>query len=332
MEHTILKPTANKPMNYANLKDLERLLKQSKERKTSKNPVVNALKHLPVIIGRKCEPLLNDTALVTLRAVELFHKYDIKVIIETKNVVDIDPYLEYIDGVNISLIPGSHELRNKLEPGLPDAGKRLKMGKRIKEAGKFVGITGEPILPTLNSEPECIEAWLCTITKCFEPDHINFGEFRAHSPAIADRMLSSVGIDLIPIMKGMKDWKEIGDMIFYAGKSHGIKISTPDWVNFADQNSCFSCCGLDQFGTHKFNFQFAKQCLDEDEHGVDWYHMCKFDIFGSVIFLKKFRDAFNLNNKKYFNLTDVGAIAERDYNKLITYKKANRISLKDAFK
>ena len=334
MEHTILKPVADKPNKCANLKDLERLLKQSKGRKTSKNPAVNALKHLPVIIGRKCEPLLSSNPeATTLKAVKLFHQYDIKVIIETKNVVNIDQYLEYIDGVLISLIPGSPKLITTLEPGLPNADKRLMMGLEIAEAGKFVGITGEPILPTLNSDSTDIELWMDKITDYFEPNHINFGEFRAHSASIADKMLESVGIDLIPIMRGMSKWKEIGLNIFNIGRSYGIKISSTDWVNFSGLNNCFSCCGLDQFGTHRFNFQFAKRCLDR--HGVaDWYHMLKQDIFGSVIFMNKFNDAFNIKNKKYYNLTDTGAIAKTDHgiDKFVTYEKGNHKTLKDAFR
>jgi hypothetical protein len=87
----------------------------------------------------------------------------------------------------------------------------------------------------------------------------------------------------------------------------GIKCSTPDWVNFGMTNDSEGCCGLTQFGIHKFTFQHACKLLKENGK-VSFKEIKQFNIFGED-YENKFKDIWNNKDKIYYNLSDIDGIS-----------------------
>jgi DNA repair photolyase len=308
MERTILKKRALKGLMPLPLHELRRKLHEAFDEKAeSHDPAVRALRAgLPVIIGRKCEPLCpeEERHRATLEALKAFREYGVKAVMETKCLIKDEEYYDLLSGILVSVMPGSRALHDRLEPGTPTFEERFELAKEAKDHGLWVGLVAEPIIPSVNDRPELFEEYARQAAKA-EVNHVCFGPLRIHNVKLAYERLKQAGVSLELVAKRLRDWKRIGEAFFEVLRKYGLRASTPDWVGFPFSSDCEGCCGLDSLGLHHFTFQKALRVLKE--HGrVSLKDLVHFNIFGDEA-LMKFREVWN-PNRKYFTLSDVEGI------------------------
>jgi DNA repair photolyase len=301
-----MKKVYQKGLVPTDIPTLEAKIKTALGQKESKDPTILAIRAgLPVIIGRKSEPLCpsNKTYNNTEKMLKIFHDNGIKSFVETKNIDS--SIAKYATGVLVSIMPAPFGIHKIIEPGLPHPDERLKFAKEMKQMGLFVGITGEPLMIPPR---EGFYENLAIKFRDTGADHVNFGEFRTSNPTISHEKMKSAGLDLLSYMSYMKsNWVQVANEFMSAMKSVGLKCSSPDWVNFAKKNSCFGCCGIDGFGSHKFNFQYAVKVLEEKKR-VHFSDLSKHNIFGEE-YEKKFKKVWN-SPKLYYSLLDIEGVRE----------------------
>lgn len=315
MYYGMMKKTYQKGLLPTDLKELERILKTAfGSRKDTKNPTILALReNLPVIIGRKCEPLCPSEAKYhnTAKMTELFNDHGVKAILECKgaDLYDTEEQSSITDnatGFLMSIIPATLEDQHKLEPDSPGSDERFNFAESLKEMGLWVGLTAEPLLPTIADKPDVIESYANRAWE-IHADHVNFGEYRSHIAKVSQKNLAKVGISLRSILQGMQNWFELGTKFMKTIQSYDIKCSTPDWVNFGFLNDCEGCCGLDEFGTHKTTMQHAVQILKKNNKV---YLKDIIDTsFPSSSEIDHIAKIWN-GDKKHFNLSDIKNISE----------------------
>jgi len=317
MEYTVLKKRAEKGLAPIDLECLRRKLTQAFDSKNDTvDPVVMALREgLTVIIGRKCEALcpLEFKVGRTLDCLELLNLYGVPTVIETKGVIPDDCFHQYSKvleelkaGFNISLTPGPDSLVEKLEPGTPKYSERWEFAARLLDAGFWVGIKSEPIIPGVNDDEKWIHEFADIASK-IGVKHVNFGEYRIHNARIAAERMKSAGFNLAKIIRLKREgWLGKSRKIFDILKSYGLKVTTPDWVNFGDINDCESCCGFDGvFPVHCFTFQRAVKLLTVRDK-VYFDDLLIHNIFGSK-YAEKFREIWN-GKRGYYTLADVPGV------------------------
>lgn len=335
MEHGLLKHKASKGLRPNKTDGLKKKLHLAFDtRRESKNPVVLALRAgLPVLIGRKCEPLCpsEDKYHATLEALKILNEYSVTAIMETKGVTNPRNEGEYfanLSGVQVSVTPGTRTIHDSLEPSTPTFEERFSFAKALKDVGLWVGLTAEPIIPTVNDKNDYIVAY-ASMAVWAGVDHVNFGAYRVHNPKLANSRMRLAGYDLGKILtEKARNWKKIGLRIFETLKSCGLKVSSPDWDLFYAQNSCESCCGLDQFGVHHCTFQKACEILCKTST-VQWSEIASHCIFGEK-YLNKFREIWN-GKGGYYNLADISGVYRVGYDEDGNWVYGRGKDLKEAF-
>lgn len=303
MEETILRKSSFKLFD---VKSLERTLRNAfSERYPSIDPVIEALRaKLPVLIGRKCEPFGPSEKIygATRKALEIFDDYGVTAIIETKGVERVFETVSKFEkvGVLISVIPGPESLRRVLEPEAPSFEERFRLARALRESGVWVGLTAEPIISSVNDRKEYFEEYLNRAREA-RVNHVNFGGYRLHKPKLAYERLKAAGVDLLEVVKAKRDWRSKGLEFFRLAKERGLAVSSPEWDLFYEENSCVSCCGLDEFGYHKFNFQYALKILKE-KGKVSFSDVTSYNVFGPK-FLEKFERIWE-GDGIHYNLRD----------------------------
>lgn len=307
--HSTMKNTYKKGLLPTNLFELEQILKTAfGTRKDSDNDIILALRaNLPVILGRKCEPFCPSERKKknTETMLKLFHDFDVPVIPEVKNLnINRTAMEKYASGILVSIMPAPFDIHQHLEPGLPHPFERFKFAKEMKDLGLFVGITGEPLM--VPPPPNFYDEYAQHVKEC-GADHVNFGEFRTNNPTIPYQRMKQQGYNLKDFISyTKKHWIEMATSFVDAIRKVGVKVSTPDWVNFGQTNDCLGCCGLsDKFNYHKFNFQYATMLLKE-KNKITLFDISKYNIFGEK-YSQQFKYIWN-NPKKYFSLADVKGI------------------------
>jgi len=325
MEQTLLKKRAAQGLKPLDLKNLEKQLPKFLDLK------------LPIIIGRKCEALCFSERYHrnTIKALKLLRDYEAGVVIETKGFFlkeHFDLLSKLNAGVNVSVTPGSDNLALKLEPGLPTYSERFRVAKELKEIGLWIGIKGEPIIPGVNTNSEDIDKF---IDRCAElkPDHVNIGDYRIHNLKVAKERWRKAGYDLLFIAMNKKDyWLSVAIYLFRNLRAAGLRVTSPDWVNFWRLNDCISCCGFDgKFNYHKFNFQYAMKLI-EQKGKVKFGDLLKYNVFGEKA-AEKFKKVWNNPGNRYFTPADAPGIkvvgydgeGNKIYGKLKTLKEAFKI-------
>jgi len=261
-EKTYLKNKVKKGLKP--YKDHNSILKKAfASEKEYSDPTIKFLRErFPVIIGRKSEPFCpqekNERA--TLKLMRELHDYGVPIALETKGIIPGEEYFELISFINISVTPGEQKLHQKLEAGTPSYEERFKMAKDLSDRGIWVGIKAEPIISTVNDLPGMLNRF-ARACKDANVKHVNFGDLRITKPIkLMDERFKTVGLDLKTILKEkLRTWRPIGEYFFSVLKKRGLKVTSPDWVNFYEQNDYVSCCGLPTY--HYMNMVYAAQLI-----------------------------------------------------------------------
>jgi len=96
-------------------------------------------------------------------------------------------------------------------------------------------------------------------------------------------------------------------------KKNGIKVSSPDFVNFPFDSDCESCCGTDGlFVSYEFTFQHACKLIME-KGSVCWNDMDNID-FKEPEAYKKMKSGWN-GGGQYYTLADSPEIIILDTDK-----------------
>jgi len=300
MEQTLLKKRAAQGLKPLDLKKLDKQLPKFLDLK------------LPIIIGRKCEAFCYSERRYrnTQKALGILKDYDAKVVVETKGFFlkeHFDLLIDLNAGINISVTPGSDNLAMKLEPGLPLYSDRFEYAEEFKSIGLWVGIKAEPIIPGVNTSPEDLDKF---VERCAElkPDHVNIGDYRVHNLKIAMERWRKAGYDLLFIATYKDEyWEPTGNWLFKQLKKAGLRVTSPDWVTFWQQNDCISCCGFDgTFNYHKFNFQYAVYLIKQKGR-VKFSDVAKHNIFGEK-YVEKFKKIWNTPYGRYYTPADIPGI------------------------
>lgn len=322
--HTYMKQTFDRGLLPTSINELNQTLKTAfGTTKESSDPAVLALRAgLPVILGRKSEPFSETDDNNTIWILKTLHEYGVKVFPEAKDTnVQLPELAKYAEGVLISIMPAPWKYHELLEPGLPHPLYRFNFAQQLKEMGLFVGITGEPLLIPA---PEGFYQEYAQKVAEVKADHVNFGEYRTNNPKLAYQRFKEAGVDLKPLVTNIKtNWHQMATSFVDSIRSAGTKCSSPDWVNFGLTNDCLGCCGLDSFGNHKFNFQYALRAIKE-KGKVTFKDISQHNIFGEE-YEKRFKEIWN-TPKEYYGLQDVKGIGiigiDSDGNKIYGLKKS----------
>jgi len=309
LEQTLLKRKAQKGLKPYDTKALERTLKIAFSRTDYESPVIGALRAgLPVLVGRKCEPLCKSEReyRATLRVLRLLADFDVPTVVETKGFIPSDEYFKVLGemnaGVNVTLTPGPDELAKRFhEP--TTYSERWGLISELRASGIWVGITGEPIIHGFNDKPEYIRAWLDKARE-LKVTHVNFGDFRVSNTKIAAEMLKSSGVWLTDIIEAKaKTWLEVGRFIFEEAHKRNLICVTPDWVNFWSLNDSESCCGFlgFRFKFHLCTFQHALALIKRNRR-VKLNEVLSHNIYGEK-YAEKFRELWK-GKPGYFSLAD----------------------------
>jgi DNA repair photolyase len=325
MEKGWLKNKTVNGIKPINLKMVEQCLSHaSRQEEKWDSSLTKAIRKLPIIIGRKSEPFCSyeEKYSATYLTLRLIANYGFKAVVETRQTKGVLEALSKVEvaGANLSILFGDDSVRKRMEPELPTYEDRFELARKLKSIGLHVGLIAEPLIPTLNDKPEFYEAYAEKASE-IGVDHVNFGELRVQNIKIAAEMFSDGGLDLIEVVRGKEHWKEDGLKIFESFKSRGVKISTPDWVNFYSMNDCRGCCGLDKFGLHYFTFQHALDLLKQKDAKITFDDMLKYNIF-DLKEEERFRKIWN-GDSRYYNLADVEGIKKSNNSHGVRYEKEN---------
>ena len=108
-----------------------------------------------------------------------------------------------------------------------------------------------------------------------------------------------------------ENWRPVSKRFFDAMRKHGVKSSSPDFVNFPFSNSCESCCGVDgKFKPYKFTFQHACKLIEKNGK-VSWSDMEEID-FREPAAYERMKTGWN-GGGGVFNLNDSPEIKVLDY-------------------
>jgi len=261
--------------------------------------------HLPVIVARKSEALHPDLINQSIEYMKTLKEAGFKVILETKNIVPSSKLFDCVDGVLISRIPGDESLLRKLEPDLSPPDERFEFAKELSASGIWVGFIAEPLFPGINTDPKTIDEYLYNVADT-GAKVVNFGSLRVNNPPMMYKRLKSIGIDLLSVISHQKThWKEIGLKFFEIGHHYGLKITSPDWVNFGFLNDTEGCCGLDEFGVHHMTFQYALRLL-KSRGEVTFSDVARRNLF-TPSYAEKFRKIWN-GDGLHYTLSDVEGV------------------------
>lgn len=254
---------------YCFVKTMPKFMKQSKEKnmfgamlKTVKK--FDGIKgEIPVIVGRKTEVFHPSLLDKSLRYISTLKDMGFKVVVETKQTPWVNQLVELVDGVLVSLIPGDRRFIGRLEPKLPTPKERFEFAKDVSSCGIWLGFISEPLLPAYNTDNETLNEYLEKVADT-GAEFVNFGSLRFNNVRLMTKRLERAGIDTLQMIQHQKHlWKKIGKSFFEIAHSKGLKVSSPDWVNFGFMNDTEGCCGLDRFGNHHMTYQYAVRLLKQ---------------------------------------------------------------------
>jgi|GEM_PF-6375864 len=295
--------------------EMEKVLKKAfNSEKEYQDPIVRALRYgLPVTIGRRSEPLCKSETKhrATRNCIKMLDDYHVPFLIETREVRHALDYLNNVDvkaGINISMLFGDESIHDRLEPGTSTYDQRWKLINDLNECSSaYVSLIAEPFIFTATDDFDVIRGY-AQKAKEFSVKHVNFGELRVTGGVIAfSERLKTAGVSLLKHFELIQEnWLSVGREIFEIFRHYGVPISSPDWVNFNQYNSCYSCCGLDKFhSSHHFTFQHALNVIHATG-SIDWDTFVEQNIFGES-HIEKVRKIWN-GDERYYTPADVEGI------------------------
>ena len=264
--------------------------------KPSQNWLIRCLRRgIPFNLGSKAETFCIEDfdENVVVPILEIFKEYKVPLIIETKtHYVGLKRYIDLLKDMNVAIIVaimgGSDTLNYELEPGVPVASSRWYLVKYLNEMGIWTGIRWEPVMIGINDKQEFFEKYAEQAIKS-KARHVSIFGYRTSNTTIAKREFEKRGYDYEKfknknLLEGEikaygisfnNSWTKAGKQLFKALKKRGIKVSSPDFVNFPFDSDCESCCGIDnipEFTPYKFTFQHACRLIKENG-SVCWEDM-----------------------------------------------------------
>jgi len=298
---------------------------------------IKCLRHgLPFNMGSKAETFCieDHDHKVVEKVLRLFIEYKVPVIFQTKShYVGLKRYLDLIKqmkaAVIVSIMGGSDTLNYKLEPGAPPPSMRWLLVKELNEAGIWTAVRWEPILIGINSTDEIFEGYRDNCIKS-QAKHVSFYNYRSTMPRLAKEEFEKRGFDYIKLLKNNLDdnWINVGKRFFTIMKSSGIRVSTPDFINFPFDSSCESCCGVDDLFT-PYSFTFMKACKIIDQKGsISWNDMEAID-FKEPKAYDRMKKIWN-KGRQYYSLVDSPGvmILDKDKNGYHIYGKKDNSKIK----
>lgn len=227
---------------------------------------------LPFNMGSKAETFaVEDFEFdVVVKVLELFREYKVPVIFETKShYIGLQRYLDIIKDLNcaviVAIMGGSDTLNYKLEPGAPPATMRWNLVKELNRRNIWTGVRWEPIMYGINSRDSILSDF-ATKAKENKAKHVSLYNYRTSNWKIAKKQFEKRGWNYVKMLEGNLDenWRPIGKKFFEYLQNEGVRASSPDFVNFPFDNSCESCCGVDElFKPYEFTFQHACRLIKE---------------------------------------------------------------------
>jgi DNA repair photolyase len=296
--------------------------------KPSTNWIIQCLRYgLPFNMGSKAETFcIEDRKFdVVAPVLELFKKYKIPLIIETKShYIGLKKYLSILQGMRVAVIVaimgGSDTLNFKLEPGAPHASMRWKLVEELNERGIWTAVRWEPILIGINSGEEIFCQYAQQAVKA-KAKHISFYNYRTSNAQIAQKEFEKRGYNYIKLLENNLDenWRPIGKRFFEIMREYNIPTSSPDFVNFPFDSDCESCCGVDVlFKPYEFTFQHACTII-ENKGFVCWADMEEVS-FKNPDAYERMKSVWN-GKGQYYSLADSPEIfvLEKDKNGMNIY-------------
>jgi len=266
----------------ASPEDFKKLFDKMHSDKPTKNWEVKCLREgLPFNMGSKAETFcledLNDSVVIPI--LELFREAGVPLILETKtHYVGLERYMDVLKDLDcaviVAIMGGSDTLNYKLEPGVPMASARWYLVEQLNKRGIWTGVRWEPVMATINDKQAMFEQYaeMCVRTGA---KHASIFNYRTSLPRRGQEEFEKRGINYIRMLEGNLDekWRPKGQALIQALKDRGVKVSSPDFVNFPFGNACESCCGVDGlFKPYQFTFQHACKRIEE-EGSVCWDDM-----------------------------------------------------------
>ena len=180
--------------------------------------------------------------------------------------------------VIVAIMGGSDTLNYKLEPNVPNASMRWALVKELNKAGIWTGVRWEPIMAGINDKEEVFDDFLhmAQRTGC---RHVSFYNYRTSNAWIGKEEFEKRGYNYVKMLEGNLDenWRPKGKTFVEIAKKYGVKVSSPDFVNFPFDNACESCCGTDGlFVPYEFTFQHACKIILQ-KGSVCWDDMEEID-------------------------------------------------------
>lgn len=236
---------------------------------------------LPFNMGSKAETFCIEDRRdgVVVPVLELFREYKVPVIFETKaHYIGLNRYLDIIKDLNaaviVSIMGGSDTLNYKLESNLPAASARWYLVEQLNRLGIWTAVRWEPILVGINSTDDIFDKY-GKMAKKTGAKHVSFFNYRTSNRKMAEKEFEAHGYNYLKLLERNLDenWRPVGVRFVEAMHRHGVKCSSPDFVNFPFGNSCESCCGVDgKFKPYQFTFQHACKVI-ERKGSVSWEDM-----------------------------------------------------------
>jgi len=241
--------------------------------KETNNWEIKCLRYgLPFNMGSKAEIFCAEDFEhnVVEKVLRIFLEYHVPVIFETKtHFAGIPRYLDIIrelkSAVIVSIMGGSDTLNYKLEPGSPPASSRWKFVEEMNRKGIWTGVRWEPILMGINSAEDVLEGY-AEMARRTGARHVSFYNYRTSNYKLAQAEFEKRGHDYLKLLENNLDenWAPVGKKFFEILRRHGVRASSPDFVNFPFDSSCESCCGVDGlFKPYQFTYQHACQIIKE---------------------------------------------------------------------
>ena len=159
-------------------------------------------KNLVVSMSNSSDPYpsIEKDLKLTRRILELFKKYDVRVLIITKSdlvVRDVDILSSMRSSVSFTITTVNEDIATSLEPYAPNPWKRIDAIRKLVEKGVKVSVRVDPIILGLNSSEKDIEdvvsavaeaGALHIVSSTFKPKFDSWRRFEKRFPAISRKL------------------------------------------------------------------------------------------------------------------------------------------------
>jgi len=145
-------------------------------------------------------PSIEKELKLTRRVLELFRKYDVRVLIITKSdlvVRDVDILSSMRSSVSFTVTTVNEEVASMLEPHAPNPWKRIDAIKKLTDKGVRVSVRVDPIILHLNSSEKDVDdvisavaeaGALHVVSSTFKPKFDSWRRFKKKFPTVSRKL------------------------------------------------------------------------------------------------------------------------------------------------